>query len=1099
MQKAYSILVTLSLFLGCRSLVEAQQIFCPPNINFEAGNLSGWQFYTGTNSGANGITNLTATAALANRHVLTSGNGTDYYGGFPVVDPAGGSYSLKLGNDGVNAQVDMARYTFTIPASINNYSLNFRYAVVFEDPTHATVSQPFFRVRVFNAATNQVISCASFTYVPQPGLAGFSTSVHEGVYGHETVYYKPWSAASLNLSGQAGNTLVLEFTSADCALGAHMGYGYVDVGCGLFNISTSTCNTTSPLSAPPGFQTYTWYNAAYTQIVGTGQNITIPTPSVLTQYHVVLVPFPGGGCSDTLTTEIRGSALTVNAGPDTAICTTTSVTLSPAVTGTAPPYSYNWTPATGLSCTACSSPIANPASNTTYIVTVTDSLGCIRKDTINVTARLQLASSAINAVCYGSATGSATASASLGTPPYAYSWNTVPAQTTATASNVAAGTYTVTLTDARGCARSQTVSIGQSPQVVATIPVSVPVACFGGSNGSATAAATGGVPPYTYSWNTSPVQNGATANGLTAGTYVVSVTDAQGCIDTQSILITQPPGLSANIGVQPPSCYNGSNGTATVSASGGTSPYLYAWNTTPAQTTATAQGLSAGAYVMTLTDAHGCQQQFNAVLSQPAPVVIVTTASPVSCTGGNDGSVSASATGSTAPYVFTWTTNPVVSGATVSNLSAGSYTVTAVSSLGCIGTGAATVIEPAPLTASVVTTGTCSGLAQGAAYASAGGGNAPYTFTWTGFPQSQQSSISPLPAGTYHITITDAKGCTAGASGVVQLFPSPLVSVSGDSVICRGSGVQLVAAGASTYTWTPPTGLSCANCSSTNASPDSAITYLVKGVDANGCIDTTAFRVRVIQRVPVAVDPKKVICPGQPVRLGATGGVAWQWSPANLVDSAFIQQPMSGPQQSTVYQVVIRENVCFSDTLHQEVEVIPLPTVDLGPDLTVISGATIQLHAQTQNTSSILWAPADGLTCTACFDPSLVVRGKKTYSATVLNSLGCPATDTVTIYEGCSGDSYFFANIFTPNGDGQNDRFYPQAAGNSPIQHFMIYDRWGEIVFSSTGIFTNDAAAGWDGTFKGQALKPDVYVYVMDALCEGGQKVVLRGDVTLIR
>jgi gliding motility-associated-like protein len=178
---------------------------------------------------------------------------------------------------------------------------------------------------------------------------------------------------------------------------------------------------------------------------------------------------------------------------------------------------------------------------------------------------------------------------------------------------------------------------------------------------------------------------------------------------------------------------------------------------------------------------------------------------------------------------------------------------------------------------------------------------------------------------------------------------------------------------------------------------------------------------------------------------------------------------------------------------------LPTPTVNLGPDLEALIGSTIQLNAQVTNASKIMWIPATGLSCTTCFDPQFIVRGKVTYIAEVKNFLGCPATDTINIRDVCDEHYFYFANTFTPNGDGQNDRFYPQGVGTSPVAHFMIYDRWGEIVFSATNISVNDPSAGWDGTFRNQALKPDVYVYVMDAVCENGTKVVVRGDVTLIR
>ena len=288
-------------------------------------------------------------------------------------------------------------------------------------------------------------------------------------------------------------------------------------------------------------------------------------------------------------------------------------------------------------------------------------------------------------------------------------------------------------------------------------------------------------------------------------------------------------------------------------------------------------------------------------------------------------------------------------------------------------------------------------------------------------------------------------------------------------------------------------------CGAPVASPLTNTIYTVTGTDANGCTDTDTVSVFVMQRVPVSVGGKVVICEGDTATLSASGGISWQFFPESTVISQDSTKALVRPQSTTIYIVVIRENRCFTDTLEQEVEVLPTPTVDLGPDLEGLMGATLQLNAEVTGATKIAWTPADGLSCSDCFRPTMVVRGKMTYIAEVENYLGCTAADTLNIKDICDANYFFFANTFTPNGDGQNDRFYPQGVGTSRVAHFMIYDRWGEIVFSVTNINVNDPSVGWDGTFRNQTLKPDVYVYVMDAICETGNKVVIRGDISLIR
>ena len=164
---------------------------CPPNIDFELGNLSNWQFYTGSCCPIN-ANNLTA--PINNRHTLTFGAGVDPFGGFPIVAPGGGSYSLRLGNANTGAQAEKARYTFTVPAGLNNYSLIYKYAVVFEDPGHIPAEQPRFEVKIFNASNNQPLPCTQYSYIASSNLPGF-------VNAGGGVFYKSWATASINLTG----------------------------------------------------------------------------------------------------------------------------------------------------------------------------------------------------------------------------------------------------------------------------------------------------------------------------------------------------------------------------------------------------------------------------------------------------------------------------------------------------------------------------------------------------------------------------------------------------------------------------------------------------------------------------------------------------------------------------------------------------------------------------------------------------------------------------------------------------------------------------------------------------------------------------------
>jgi hypothetical protein len=281
--------------------------------------------------------------------------------------------------------------------------------------------------------------------------------------------------------------------------------------------------------------------------------------------------------------------------------------------------------------------------------------------------------------CFGANGGTGTVTASGGTPSYTYSWTTSPVQTTATASALSAGTYSVTVTDNSGCTNMSTVNITQV--VTATASMQKP-SCFGGNNGTATAIGAGGTGPYTYSWNTSPVQNTSTAVGLSIGTYTATVTDINGCYNSATTTVTQPALLVANATSPQPACNGNSAGTANATVTGGTTPYSYSWSTTPVQTTANATGLPIGTYTVTVTDSKGCTATQTATVTQLSSIP---TSTPItSCSGPCTATASANATGGKTPYTYLWdsgTGNQTT--ATATALCAGSYSVTITDAGSC--------------------------------------------------------------------------------------------------------------------------------------------------------------------------------------------------------------------------------------------------------------------------------------------------------------------------------------------------------------------------------------------------------------------------------
>ena len=276
--------------------------YCPPNVDFETGGTSSWQYFKGSVS-TGPVYSLTPTPAVPGLHTITTGTDTDYYGGFPIV--GNGLYSLKLGHDTANGNVDRARYNIHIPTGGSIYNLIYHYAVVLEDGGHVVAEQPRMEIKAFDSVTGVLIGCDSICFVASTKLYGFIKSPHYHSIS-DSVYYRPWTAGNMNFQGLGGRTVTVDFTVSGCSPRAHFGYGYIDMGCGLFGSKIISCAApTVTLNGPAGYLSYYWCDSAtFGTSIGTTQNVTIPTPAVRTKYGLIVTPAPGYGCVDTLYTEV---------------------------------------------------------------------------------------------------------------------------------------------------------------------------------------------------------------------------------------------------------------------------------------------------------------------------------------------------------------------------------------------------------------------------------------------------------------------------------------------------------------------------------------------------------------------------------------------------------------------------------------------------------------------------------------------------------------------------------------------------------------------------------------------------------------------------
>jgi gliding motility-associated-like protein len=505
-------------------------------------------------------------------------------------------------------------------------------------------------------------------------------------------------------------------------------------------------------------------------------------------------------------------------------------TATAAANGGTPPYAFAWS-------SGGSAALETGLAAGTYSVTITDNLGCTSSSQIIITQPALLTasiSSTTNVSCYQGSNGVATVSGAGGTLPYAYLWSS--GGIAATETGLAAGTYTVTITDILGCIATANVTITEPTLLTAAIGSSTNVSCFGGNNGSATVVGGGGTPAYGYHWSSGG--NAATENGLIAGNYTVTITDALGCTATTSVVITEPPLLTATItATTNVSCFSGSNGTSTVTGAGGTLPYTYLWSS--GSVNATAPGLSAGTYTVTITDAHSCTATTSVTITQPTLLTIGISGSVnVSCFLGSDGSATSAAAGGTSPYTYLWSSGG--SNATETGLSAGTYSVTTTDALGCTASTNIVITQPTLLTATISATVnvSCYTFADGSATVTAGGGTPAYSYHWSN--GCANATATGLVAGSYDVTVTDILGCTATTS-IVITEPTLLTSaISGSTnVSCFGgnNGAATVAGAGGTppysYLWTSGSVSNVANGLI-------AGTYGVTITDAHSCTSSTS-------------------------------------------------------------------------------------------------------------------------------------------------------------------------------------------------------------------------------------------------------------------
>ncbi len=358
-------------------------------------------------------------------------------------------------------------------------------------------------------------------------------------------------------------------------------------------------------------------------------------------------------------------------------------------------------------------------------------------------------------------------------------------------------------------------------------------------------------------------------------------------------------------------------------------------------------------------------------------------------------------------------------------------------------------------------------------------------------------------AGNYVVTVivTDQHQCSDTSHHPYVVHALPNVNAGPDLAYCLGTPSALHVTGAESYHWEPLPGLSCIDCDGPLAAPGNPTVYSVSGTSIFGCISSDSVKVTPRYPFHVRVSDPDTLCLGETMRLTASGAAQYQWTPASSLSDPRSASTLAKPLTTTTYIVTgSDEDHCFTDSASIFVKVYPMPTVNAGADLSLAVGSAITMHGSgSADISNWSWTPAYNISCVNCTDPEVRPRHSTDYTVKVSNEGGCTAADQVSIFVTCNNGNLFIPNTFSPNGNGMNERFYLRGRGISGVRSLKIFNRWGEVVFERNNFNINDAASGWDGTFKGKQLASDVFVYTCEVICENMETLEYKGDITLIR